>query len=141
MANKKITDLTEATSFSGDTDLIPIVTNVGTTPLNQKMTKANLQNAIGGKDNLTTANISGATNLDWNFTVHKLTATAAVTFSDINLPTHPKTITIYLTGEFAITAVTAWDLDLTDYDGSVWNRITIDYVESGFYSADLKVLS
>ncbi len=94
-----------------------------------------------GKDNLTTANISGATNLDWNFTVHKLTATAAVTFSDINLPAHPKTITIYLTGEFAITAVTAWDLDLTDYDGSVWNRITIDYVESGFYSADLKVLS
>jgi len=92
-------------------------------------------------DNLTTANISGATNLDWDFTVHKLTATAAVTFSDINLPTHPKTITIYLTGEFAITAVTAWDLDLTDYDGSVWNRITIDYVESGFYSADLKVLS
>lgn len=92
-------------------------------------------------DSLTTSNISGATNLDWDFTVHKLTATAAVTFSDTNLPTHPKTITIYLTGEFAITAVTAWDLDLTDYDGSVWNRITIDYVESGFYSSDLKVLS
>jgi len=47
MANKKITELTEATSFSADTDLIPIVTNVGTTPLNQKMTKANLQTAIG----------------------------------------------------------------------------------------------
>jgi len=92
-------------------------------------------------DNLTTANISGATNLDWSVTVHKLTATAAVTFSDTNLPTHPKTITIYLTGAFAITAVTAWNLDLADYDGSVWNRITIDYVESGFYSADLKVLS
>jgi len=95
----------------------------------------------GGKDNLTTANISGATNLDWNFTVHKLTATAAVTFSDINLPAHPKTITIYLTGAFPITVPSEWNLDLADYDGSVYNRITIDYVESGFYSADLKVLS
>ena len=48
MANKKITDLTEATSFSGDTDLIPIVTNVGGTPLNQKITKANFESGMSG---------------------------------------------------------------------------------------------
>lgn len=141
MANKKITELTEVSSFTSDGDLIPIVINTDTTPSNASISKANIQNAIGGKDNLTTANISGATNLDWNFTVHKLTATASVTFSDINLPAHPKTITIYLTGAFPITVPSEWNLDLADYDGSVYNRITIDYVESGFYSADLKVLS
>jgi len=43
MANQKITQFTEATSFSADTDLIPIVVNTDTTPANRKMTKANLK--------------------------------------------------------------------------------------------------
>jgi len=46
MANQKITQFTEATSFSADTDLIPIVINTDTTPANRKMTKANFEAAV-----------------------------------------------------------------------------------------------
>lgn len=46
MADQKITQFTEATSFSADTDLIPIVINTGTTPANRKMTKGNLQSEL-----------------------------------------------------------------------------------------------
>ena len=49
MANQKITQLTEATTLA-DTDLIPIVTNVGGTPLNQKITKANFESGISMTD-------------------------------------------------------------------------------------------
>jgi len=89
---------------------------------------------------VTNTNIGATHSVDWSKDVHKLTATEACTFSDTNLPTYPKTITLYVTGAFALTAVAAWNLDLTDYDGAEWNRITIDFVETGFYSADLKVV-
>jgi len=46
MANQKITQFTEATSFSADTDLIPIVINTSTTPANRKITKSNLQSEL-----------------------------------------------------------------------------------------------
>jgi len=48
MANKKITQLTEVSSFTSDDDLIPIVINTDTVPSNASISKANLQTAIGG---------------------------------------------------------------------------------------------
>ena len=46
MANQKITQFTEATSFSADTDFIPIVINTDSTPANRKITKANFEAGI-----------------------------------------------------------------------------------------------
>ena len=46
MANQKITQFTEATSFSADTDLIPIVINTDSTPANRKMTKSNFKSEL-----------------------------------------------------------------------------------------------
>ena len=48
MANKKITELTEVSSFTSDNDLIPIVINTDTVPSNASISKANLQATIGG---------------------------------------------------------------------------------------------
>ena len=46
MANQKITDLTKVNNFSGDGDLIPIVINTGTVPVNASITKANFIAAL-----------------------------------------------------------------------------------------------
>lgn len=46
MANKQITDLTEATAPSANTDVMPIVTNIATTPVTKKITWANVLVAI-----------------------------------------------------------------------------------------------
>lgn len=54
MANKKITELTEVSSFTSDDDLIPIVINTDTVPSNASISKANLQTAIIGGGSLVT---------------------------------------------------------------------------------------
>ena len=48
MGNQRITDLTKVNNFSGDGDLIPIIINTGTVPVNAAITKANFAAAIGG---------------------------------------------------------------------------------------------
>jgi len=46
MANQRITGFGKVTNFSSDDDLIPIIINTGTVPLNATITKANFINAI-----------------------------------------------------------------------------------------------
>ena len=46
MANQRITDFTKVNNFSGDGDLIPIIINTGTVPINATITKANFIAAI-----------------------------------------------------------------------------------------------
>ena len=46
MANQRITEFGKVTNFSSDDDLIPIIINTGTVPLNATITKANFINAI-----------------------------------------------------------------------------------------------
>jgi len=127
---KKDLDVVGNITVSGTVDGIDIATDVAANTA--KISKEDIL--------VTNTNIGATHSVDWSKDVHKLTATVACVFSDTNLPTYPKTITLYVTGAYALTAVAAWNLDLTDYDGAEWNRITIDFVETGFYSADLKVV-
>jgi len=60
MANQKITQFTEATSFSADTDLIPIVINTDSTPANRKITKANFEAGIASGLSTKAGTISSA---------------------------------------------------------------------------------
>ena len=76
--------------------------------------------------------VTGAQNVDWTKTTKEFTLTGATTFSDINFPAHPETITIHMTGEFAFTPPAYWDIaGLADYDGTVWNVLALDYYNDG----------
>lgn len=84
MGNQRITDLTKVNNFSGDGDLIPIVINTGTVPVNASITKANFIAALnsGSFVTLDTAQTITGTktfdigNTDTKIVVNNLTETA-----------------------------------------------------------------
>jgi lysophospholipase L1-like esterase len=78
--------------------------------------------------------ITGTKDIDWSlYESFKYTLTGAVTLSDINLPpSGSKTITLMVTGDFAITYPTGWDSTFVNgtYDGTVLNQIVVQYVKA-----------
>jgi len=76
MANKKITDLTAATTLNND-DLLPCVSGIGATPVTQKITVANLRNVVGTGNTIIPSLPSGG-----DFSQSAL-ANNVISFSDI----------------------------------------------------------
>jgi len=88
------------------------------------------------------ATVTTTKNIDWaNYETFKYTLTGACTFSDIGLPSEgSKVISIYMTGDFAPTYPTGWDVNVTGvYDGTVNNLLVCEYVKSGtaFYKLEI----
>ena len=87
--------------------------------------------------------VTGTKNIDWNaYETFVYTTTGAVTLSDINLPASgkSKTITLHVTGDFAITYPTGWDVNISgQYFGTVLNTIVVEYVASStpFYKVQI----
>lgn len=77
--------------------------------------------------------VSGAYDLDWNDnTVERLTLTADSNFVDKNKLTGiiSKIKTVWVTGAFALAYPSYYPTPRGDsYDGSKWNRITIDCID------------
>jgi len=88
MANKKITELT-ATTTPASTDIVPIVIDPATTPLNRKVTLANLVNAILPAPSA----IGGTTPAAGTFTA--LTVTDALDTSYDTVASHATTAPIW----------------------------------------------
>jgi hypothetical protein len=86
---------------------------------------------------VTDTNVSTTYDFDWSNDTWELIVTAITTFSESNLPTtgvNTKVITIYMTGDFAITWPTGWDENkIGSYDGTVLNQIVIEFRKNGSY--------
>ena len=82
------------------------------------------------------ATVTGTKNIDWSaYETFRYTLTAACVFSDTNLPaTGSKTITLYLSGNFAPTYPAGWtthiDGTYTSPAGEI-NTIVAEYVKAG----------
>ena len=81
------------------------------------------------------ANTSGNYNLDYSddVTFYKLTLTADTTITESNLPStlENTTITLKITGNFALTVPTAWgDIDGDSYDGAVYNFYAVQRTDT-----------
>lgn len=85
---------------------------------------------------LQTDNITTTYNIDWNIGTHYLTMTANTTLTESNLPSGAttKVISIYITGNFALTLPANWSTNIIGgYDGTVLNQIVVEYISSGVY--------
>jgi len=78
--------------------------------------------------------LSGTTDIDWgSYETFVYTLSGATVFSDINLPSNgkSKTITVYMTGNFAPTYPSGWSTYINGtYNGLVLNTIVVEYVAS-----------
>ena len=84
----------------------------------------------------TNTNVSGSYAIDWSKETHRLTLTAASTFTESNLPSASKTkvLSLYVDGNFTLTFPTAWSTNIKgSYDGTKLNLIVIEYISSGVY--------
>src|SRR5690606_5455738 len=75
--------------------------------------------------------VTGSYDLDWSNSTWNLVLTGATTLTQSNLPAagQTKTITIYVTGNFAITMPSGWADNLSgEYDGTVLNQIVVEYI-------------
>lgn len=83
------------------------------------------------------AAVTGTYDLDYNNDTWLLTLTGVTTFTESNLPTsgtNTKTISLYVTGDFALTFPANWSDDIIGtYDGTVMNQIIVEYIKSGEY--------
>ena len=87
----------------------------------------NLHDAL--KKVLTNATTGATETLDWDaYSGFIMTMDQACTFSDSNLPSSPDEdqITIMLTGDFAATLPTYWNVGGDTYDGTIWNLLAVE---------------
>lgn len=109
-----------------------------TSDLNKPISNAT-QTALDSKQDistLTTSSITTTYDIDWNIGTHYLTMTANTTLTESNLPSGAttKVISIYITGNFALTLPTNWSTNIIGgYDGTVLNQIVVEYISSGVY--------
>ena len=76
--------------------------------------------------------VDGTKDIDWNYTTLQYRLEGDVVFSDVNFPSFPKTISIHMTGAFAITLPAIYDVvGVEDYDGTKWNLLALDYYNDG----------
>lgn len=127
MADSKISALNSVTLPLDNTEVIPIVQGSET----KKISVANLLNS-----SLYTNSITITHDIDWNIGTHYLTMTANTTLTESNLPSGAttKVISIYITGNFALTLPANWSTNIIGgYDGTVLNQIVVEYISSGVY--------
>lgn len=78
------------------------------------------------------SSVATTQDVDWNKTTKEYTLTADTTLTDINLPSYPQTMSIHITGEFVLTLPSYYNITgMTDYDGTVWNILVLDYYNDG----------
>jgi hypothetical protein len=137
----------EFVKLAGDTMTGPLEVpteayGVGWNGSNEVPTKNDVYDKIetigDGLDILTEdATVTGAHNIDWDNDTHNLTLTGNTTWTDINLPTsgtNTKVITLYVTGNFAITYPANWTTNkIGTYDGTVDNQIIVEFIKTGEY--------
>ena len=84
-------------------------------------------------ENLTT---TGSQDIDWSlYGTWNLVLTGITTLTESNLPTGTatKTITLYVTGDFALTLPAGWVVKSGVYDGTVDNQIVVEFIKTGVY--------
>jgi len=78
--------------------------------------------------------VTATKTIDWSSgETFNFVVTGSTVFSDSGLPSlgFSKVITLYMTGDFAVTFPSGWDTNKTGtYDGTVLNTITIEYVNT-----------
>ena len=127
MADSKISALNSVTLPLDNTEVIPIVQSSET----KKISVANLLNSSLDTNSITTTH-----DIDWNIGTHYLTMTANTTLTESNLPSGAttKVISIYITGNFALTLPANWSTNIIGgYNGTVLNQIVVEYISSGVY--------
>jgi hypothetical protein len=133
MADKKISELNNATLPLDGTEQIPIVQNGET-----KKVVSNVFLSDFNSDSLTQS-INGTYNIDWNeYSNWDLTLTGNTTLTQTNIPTTAteKTITIYVIGDFALTLPNEWVIkNGGTYDGVNGSQIVVQSWDNGnFYT-------
>lgn len=93
---------------------------------------------VGDNDRLSSVTpSSGTLNVDWSASeTWDFTISEATTLSETNAPSsnETKVITLYVTGNFALTFPTGWDTNIIgSYDGTKLNQIVVEYRSSGNY--------
>ena len=128
MADKKISQLNSVTLPLDGTEQIPIVQNGETKKVNYSEFLNN---------NSLTQNISGTFNIDFslysNFYLTQ-TANTVLTFTNNPIAGKEKTITIYISGDFALTLPTEWIIkNGGTYDGVNGSQIVVQSWDNGNY--------
>jgi hypothetical protein len=135
MADKKITELNNATLPLDGTEQIPIVQNGETKKVVSYVFLSNFNS-----DSLTQS-INGTYNIDWNeYSNWDLTLTGNTTLTQTNIPTTAteKTITIYVQGDYALTLPNEWIIaNIENYDTQDGSKIVVQSWNNGSFNANI----
>jgi len=85
---------------------------------------------------ITNSSVTGTYNLDYLSDTWVLTLTGTTTFTESNLPASGKTkvISLYVTGNFALTYPSGWTTTIVGtYAGALKNQIVVEYLSTGNY--------
>ena len=130
MADKKISELNNATLPLGGTEEVPIVQNGETKKVFSRYLIANDYDS-------NTQDVNGTYTIDWfDYSNWDLTLTGNTTISQNNIPSAgvEKTITIYVKGDFSLTLPTEWVIKNGGvYDGVNGSQIVVQSWDNGEY--------
>ena len=114
---------------TGDQDISGIGVNAGNIATNVINISTNTTAINTAKATLTANPVSGALDLDWSlYSSWIMTLSEATTLTESNVPSasENKTITLYVTGDFALTIPVSWTNVSGTYNGTVLNQIVVE---------------
>jgi len=86
---------------------------------------------------VTNASVSGTYNINWSKDTWDLILTGITTLTETNLPisgTNTKTISLYVTGNFALTYPAGWGTKMFGtYNGTILNQIVVEFRSTSNY--------